>query len=229
MFKAHRYWLPGALLVLAAVAVASTAQAAADAYYIRIRTSTGATVYAKFEGTQMFLADSGAGLKKAEAVSGKETTGRYHYFSFPEVDLPYAAGKLPRGVSKLTARVTVYLKPTRSAYVRLGACYEHKTKEGDEEKVSEWKFLTAQEGKLGKSSSTASTFKVPNLGKLTLKLATAAMKDRVGVILTLWSSRVEIKDVTKDGKTVQVQVSIKDSTGKQVFSGKGDVDDFGLG
>jgi hypothetical protein len=229
MLNARGFRLIGAILVLAAVTLASTASAADKAYYIKIRTSTGSTVYAKIQGTQMFLATSAAGLKKAVAVSGKETKGRYHYILFPDVDLPYPDGRLPRGVSKLTATVKVYLKPSVTAYVWLGACYEHKTKDGDAETMTEWKFWTCQRGKLGRSSSSASTYKVPKLGKLKLKLATVPMKGRVGVILTLWSSMVEIKGVVKDGEAVPVMVSIKDSAGKEVFSGKGGVDSFGMG
>ena len=219
----------GVLLVLAVMASVSPASAADQDYYIKIRTTTGSTVYVRFEGTQMFLATSAAGLKKAEAVSGSETKGRYHYISFPEIDLPYPAGRLPGGASKVTAKITRYLKPMATVYVWIGTCYEHKTKEGEKEIVSEWKFYTRQEGKLGKSSSSASTYKVPKLGKLKLKLATAVMQGRVGIILTLWSSLVEIRGVAKDGKAVPVTVSIKDDAGKEVFSGTGGVDNFGLG
>jgi hypothetical protein len=197
--------------------------------YARIRTSTGSTVYVMFDAGKLYVAESAAKLKTAEAISGKETRGAYHSYSFPEVDLPFPSARLPKGVSKVTARMVVYVKPSTSLFLRLGTCHEEKIKEGDEEKVSVWKFGSDYEGKLGRSASTAATYKVPNRSKLDIKLATISYKGMVGVVLTVWSSNVKIDAIERDGKTVPVKVSIENSAGKEVFSGKGEVDDFCLG
>jgi hypothetical protein len=218
-------------LCAAFLLLTSTGAAQDKPLYTRIRLSTGPTVYVQFSEKQMRLADSAAKLKKAEPISGTETKGRWHYISFPETDLPFPAARLPRGVSKIRSKITLYRKPSISAFVSLGMCYQEKKrgKDGEEEKVSEWMFVTNVEKKPGRSASTASTIGVPSLGKLKLKMVTYGGKGRVGIGMTCWSGRSKISGVVKDGKAVPIEIGIKDGAGKEVFSGRGGVNDFGFG
>jgi hypothetical protein len=197
--------------------------------YVRIRVSPKAVVYVQFSGGEMRMATTGAGLKTAKPVKAKHSSS--DYTQFPQVDLPVAADLLPTGFTKVTADLT-YQRMTGGGWPfgRASSSFVFGTL-GLSRKDSAgalWTYAMTYTARPDKSLVEAPEIKVAQLSPLHLEVIAKVARKRLGAGVHVWSGKVEVDDILKNGKPVQAQMRVLDTGGKIVASSKGPLGKFGF-
>jgi len=234
----------GSVVGLAAVLLlgAGTLPAAGSPIYTRINIPPRTTVYVQFQGSEMRLATSVLGLKDAEPVSA--TRAGATFAVFPEVTLPLTADELPRGWSKVRAAIYLYAvqtglrSETRIWHVSAAVgpvltCPERSRRSGVEgPSLSDtggalWTYWFPVSAPTAAEPRSAPAWQIPNPTALRLTVMTHKARGRVGVVVRLTAGTAEVYDVQKNGKSVEVQVMVRDADGNGIASERGPLRKFG--
>jgi len=194
--------------------------------YVRIIVSPESALYVQFEGAEMRIAPTPHGLKDAKAVRGRRQPAGV--VEFPAVDLALPPSALPAGVSKVTSQFRVYgsrggAQPAHRSVIVL-ADLELQVKDS---KGAVWAYQVRKSATGADAPAEASGMPLPQPKNLTLLVTAQTSTRRVGAVLRLSAGRTDIDDVRRDGKSVEAQVRILNSSGKAVASAKGPLAKFG--
>ena len=225
--------LPGPTLT-AAEQTSSSAQPKsapkAKGDFVRIRVTPKAVVYVQFSKGEMRMATTGAGLTTAKPVKAKHSSS--DYTQFPDVALPVSAESLPAGFTKVTAELSFDRIPSgawpfsraRSSYVfgTLGLCQKDSA-------GALWTYAMQYNARPDRSLVEAPEIQVAQLSPLRFEVITKVTRKRVGAGVHVWSGKVEVDDILKNGKPAEAQMRVLDSGGAAVATSKGPLSKFGFG
>ena len=219
---------------------AAGASAARSPEYLRIRFDSGDAVYVQFQEKEMRVAATAAGLARAVPVKATESNespmereGVYYRHQFPDVGLPVAADDLPAGFSG--ARVTLsysYFEASggaRRSRARDSAfAYGNVGLSREDGRGAVWTYWVGRGSDLGSTPEQAPMLTVPSIGRLVLQIDTKVEKNRaVRIAVLAKSGELQLSDVTKDGKSCQVDLEVSAKDGKVVASKEGALSELG--
>jgi hypothetical protein len=199
--------------------------------YVRIRVSPKAVVYVQFSGGEMRMATTGAGLKTAKPVKAKRHSSDHSEFG--EVTLPVPAQGLPAGFTKVTAQLDfdrtslpsgLFGRGAQRTYVfaTLGLCQKDSA-------GALWTYAMRYSAQPGRSLVEAPEIKVAQLSPLRLEVIAKVARKRLGAGVHVWSGKVEVDDILKNGKPAEAQMRVLDNRGVAVVAAKGPLAKFGFG
>jgi hypothetical protein len=219
-----------AMAGLAALALAAAAPAdgpsGQNAAYLRIAVSEKSVVYLQVQGLELRAATSVAGLQSAEPMKMRLFGGTAAQAR--EFALPIPADQLPAGTSAvklglwLDRRQPDPKSPPGPYFTgKLTLCRT------DDQKA-QWQYVTSLGSMAGAEPEKAPSIRLPSLDDLKLTVTAVPSQGRVAVGLTVSSGSMVLSEVRKDGKPVQVSVSVMDSAGATIAQKSGTLADFGF-
>jgi hypothetical protein len=196
--------------------------------YVRVKMPSGAEIYVQFRGDQLRTAATVVGLAKAKPVKAKPSSSRASSsrarYTFPEVQLPVEKQQLPAGFSKALA-VFTYQDEDRDSYVtaKLGLSRA-------DAKGAVWTYWVTAYAQASDKLSGAQAAVLSNLGKLTLEAKAEPESGRqVGIAVTAKAGGVLLDDVTRNGKSVMVKLTVLDAQKKVAVATSGPLGKFAYG
>jgi hypothetical protein len=176
-------------------------------------------VWVQVRGNQMRQAASAADLESAEWVSPRDR--EWGCSAFAPIDVPSEG--MDVGVAVDAARVVVIVF---ASYCDAEWEYEKR----DEEKVR-WEYVVSTNLETARSPEEAVLNEPPRLEKPVLEVDAEVGREggesTIGVSLRLDPGEWGLEEIRRNGRPVEVQVRILDSTGKEVASETGSVEDYG--
>jgi hypothetical protein len=176
-------------------------------------------VWVQLKGNQMRQAASAADLETAEWASPRERG--WGYTAFAPIDVPSEG--MDVGIAVDAARVGL---------VAFGSWYDAEWEyEKRDEAKARWEYMVSAPLETARSPEEAVLNEPPRLEKPVLELDTEVGREEgqstIGVALWLDTDDWGIEEIRRNGQPVEVQVRILDSTGKEVASETGSLEDFG--
>jgi hypothetical protein len=176
-------------------------------------------VWVQFRGNQMRHAASAAELEGAEWESPRQRG--WGYTAFAPIDVPSEG--MDVGIEAEAARV---------ALVAFGSWYdaewEYETR--DEEGVR-WEYMVSTPLRPSRSPEEAVLGEPPGLEKPVLEVETEVGREggqsTIAVAVSLETEDWGLEEIRRNGRPVEVEVRVLDSTGKEVASETGSLEAFG--
>jgi hypothetical protein len=165
--------------------------------YASIEIAPDKVMWLHFKGTRLRTASTADGLDGAKWVEPEESD--WGYLRFAPIVVPLQ-GERPHGWQKIEMTFDWWTR--------------------EDEDGAEWTYIGEEEVRTGESPAATSLTRIPEQDNAKLEVETqASIKEgepEVGVALTLTLGRLELADVQKEGKSVQGQVRVLDSSGEVV-------------
>jgi hypothetical protein len=176
-------------------------------------------VWVQFKGNQMRQAGGPADLEGAEWTSPRERG--WGYTGFAPIDVSLDGLDVGMVVDAASVGLTVY-----------GSEYEAEWRyEKRDETGARWEYVVSTYLETARSPEEAGLNEPPRLEKPALEIDTEVGREEgqstIGVALWLDTDDWGIDEILRNGRPVEARVRILDSTGKEVASETGSLEDFG--
>jgi hypothetical protein len=219
-----------------------TARAPETPVYVRVSVSEKTSVYLEFQGREVRAAMSAEGLTAATPSKPRQ-----------EITLPIPADQLPAGITAIKAGLAaaqVASGPGRKTGVQVSG-YLAPCRMDDQK--AEWQCVVRVGVPAADSADKATAIRLPSLEKPAISVTAKPAKGSLGVGVRLLAGRSNAApsaavtsragnasvvsvflnasgpiEVRKDGKPVDVKVTVLDAAGKQVASKTGPLSNFGF-
>jgi hypothetical protein len=208
---------------------------AGEPVHSKIRIPPATYVYVQFQGNEMRMATSVAGLEMAQPVTGAKGTDRASdILIFPEVTLPVPAGDLPSGYTEVRARLL--LGPQRYGFfsgaegpLDVREVYGTISPYLKDSQGSLWAYAFYITWPLLTDPGEQYTQVLPNPTDFRLVVEPKAEQRQVGVGLDMTAGRVGFCAIRREGREVGVRVVVRDPKGHVMASKRGLLSDFTFG
>ena len=176
-------------------------------------------IWVQFKGNQMRQAGGPADLEGAEWVSPRER--EWGYTGFAPIDVSLDGLDVGMAVDAASVGLTVY-----------GSEYEAEWRyEKRDETGARWEYVVSTYLETARSPEEAALNEPPRLEKpaleIDMQVGSEEGESTIAVALLLDNDDWGIDEILRNGRPAQARVRILDSTGKEVASETGSLEDFG--
>lgn len=194
--------------------------------YVRINVFVKSTVYLEFQGNDLRAAMSVEGLKTAPPAKMLKVDGPEE--NYPEITFPIPADQLPAGIKAVKATCAFPRSGHVSGVMMDGLAYVHIAIYRTDGNKTQWEYDLAPGSQTGSSPESAPVIQLPNLDNVKARLEATPTKGKLAIGLRLTDGTAELTDVRKDGRPVQVKMTVADASGAEIASKAGTLADFGF-
>lgn len=200
---------------------------AASKAYLAFQLREKVVLYAQIDGDQLRFATSEAGLEAARPIKGtSERSGS----KWPETALTIPTETLPPGCTGIKATVSTFAAGGGSGS-RVYAQVTFSVSQVDDKK-SVWTIEAAEGGPTAQSIKQTRPISIPTADTASFEVGTQPVRRddgnlAIGIRLTIGSG-AEVSDVRKDGKPVEVSLTVKDAKDAVVASASKPLGQFGF-
>jgi hypothetical protein len=145
-----------------------------------------------------------------------------------EFALPIPAGQLPAGISAVKLGLWFGVKPPDPESPP-GPYFSGKlTLCRTDAQKAQWQFVTSLGSPAGADAEKAPSVRLPSLADLKLDVTALPSEGQVAVGVAFSTGSTAALEIRKDGKPVEVSVTVMDAAGKTVAQKSGLLSDFGF-
>jgi hypothetical protein len=145
-----------------------------------------------------------------------------------EFALPIPADQLPAGISAVKLGLWLNAGPPDPKIPPGPYFFGKLTLCRTDDQKAKWLYVTALGSPAGSDADTAPSVKLPSVDDIKLTVTALPGPGKLAVGVQLSAGSAALPDIRKDGKPVQVSVSVADSAGKTVEQKSGPLADFGF-
>jgi hypothetical protein len=222
-----RRLIVAAAAVAALMALGARSAGAQQAAFLRIILSEKSVVYVCIQGGELRAAMSPEGLQAAAPVK-MIRPGSTSLIQFPEFTLPVPADELPAGLAPIRARLNWMRAWTGGSGLPAPRFFGQLTVTRTDERKTQWRYASQVNVEAGTSAEKAPSIKLPMLDHAKAVLRSQPAQGRLAVGLELMDGDAVLSDIRKDGKPIQVKMTVTDASGAEKASKVGTMADFGF-
>lgn len=218
------------VMALAAVLALGSGASAADRCYFTLQASEKCSIYAEIEGTDLRLSSTAGDFTKALVVKGKAPAqGRAVQWSETALSIP--ADGLPAKCTGVKLVLAAYTPSNSRAGQQGPYLYGTLNLSAADEQNAVWSYAVRFGQPSGASAAKAPVIQIPALDKVTLEVATQAVKrsdSNLGIGLRCKLAGKEITDIRKGGTPVNAEVKLVGAGDKVITSAVKPLGQFGF-
>jgi hypothetical protein len=196
--------------------------------YVRINVFVKSTVYLEFQGNDLRAAMSVEGLRTAQPAKMLVLKAGDPGENYPEITLPIPADQLPAGIKAVKATCAFPRSGHVSGVMMDGLAYVHIAIYRTDGNKTQWEYDLAPGSQTGPSPESAPVIQLPNLDNVKARLEATPTRGKLAIGLRVTDGTAELTDVRKDGRPVQVKMTVADASGAEIASKAGTLADFGF-